>query len=341
MTTELLTGAYMPIRLGNEDFVFERKEVPVEFLKLDPANQRLGFRVARWRKEGKIATDSDLHSALWDLDSTKDLYQSVLQNGGLIEDPITRRDGTVVEGNCRTVVLREIHKKRPDDDRFERLFVQLLPDGVTEEQLVTLVGELHVAGKVRWRAYEEAEYVYKMNKDFGKTYDFLAAHIRWSRSKLSQKISAYEETRFYLDETGDPQGLNRFSHFEEFMKKRELRQRREAEPDLMSRFRQWVFVGKFPDAKDVRQLPEILANADAYQMFLDRSVQEAVGVLNQADPTRNSDLYYSVVMATRQLRNTPLAEINALRDGDPAKLAQMRELRDALDDLGKTAGIDL
>lgn len=339
--TNQATATPMTIRLGNEDFQLTRKRVPVDFLKLDAANQRLGFRVAQWIKQGKVTTDADLHAALWDLDTTKDLYQSVLQNGGLIEDPIVRRNGTVAEGNCRTVVMRELHKKYPKDERWKELFVQLLPDGVTEEQLVTLVGELHIAGKVRWRAYEEAEYVWKMNKVYGKTYDFLASHLRWSRTKLSQKIAAYEETKIYLEETGDPQGLNRFSHFEEFMKKRELRARAETDPKAMGQFRKWVFSGKFPDSKDVRQLPEVLANNDSYQTFLKKGIQEAVGVLNQADPTRSSDLYYSVKMASEQLRNTPLVEVNALRNGDKTKLNSLRDLRSALDELAEMAGVDL
>ena len=88
---------------------------------------------------------------------------------------------------------------------------------------MTLLGELHIAGKIEWRAYEQAEYVWRMNKEFGRTYDFLAAHLRWSRSKIAQKIGAYEETKHYLAEYSDPQGINRFSHFEEFMKKKQLR----------------------------------------------------------------------------------------------------------------------
>ena len=41
--------------------------------------------------------------------------------------------------------------------------------------------------------FDQAQYVYRMSKVFGKTYDYLASHLRWSRSKLSQKIAAFEE----------------------------------------------------------------------------------------------------------------------------------------------------
>src|SRR5256885_10244919 len=173
----------LSIRIGDRNFVLERKEVPVSFLKLDPKNQRLSYQLGQLRKEGKLGTDSELHDVLWAMDPVKDLYQSVFQNGGLIQDPIVKEDGLVVEGNCRTVVVRELNKKLPKDDRFPSLHVQVSPPNFSEEQLVTLLGELHIAGKIEWRAYEQAEYVYKMSKQFGKTYDFLSAHLRWPRSK--------------------------------------------------------------------------------------------------------------------------------------------------------------
>src|SRR6266568_9270134 len=138
----------LTIRIGDRDFVLERKQVPVSFLKLDPKNQLLSYQLGQLRKEGKLGTDTELHEVLWALDPVKDLYQSVFQNGGLIQDPIVKDDGLVVEGNCRTVVVRELHKKFPKDERFGSLYVQVLPSDFSEEQLVTLLGELHIAGKI-------------------------------------------------------------------------------------------------------------------------------------------------------------------------------------------------
>src|SRR5206468_9835190 len=95
------SGSKVTIRLGNEDFTVRRELWPVGKLRLDPGNQRLQYAL---RKFGLAATDEELHDMLWGLDQVKALYLSVLQNGGLIEDPIVKEDGTVVERNCRTVV---------------------------------------------------------------------------------------------------------------------------------------------------------------------------------------------------------------------------------------------
>src|SRR5262245_65488321 len=103
-------GSVLTFRLGNADFAVKRELWPVEKLQLDPKNQRLGY-LLRQHKKAPTVSDKELHKMLWDIDQVKSLHQSVYQNGGLLEDPVVRVDGTVVEGNCRTVVMRELRKR--------------------------------------------------------------------------------------------------------------------------------------------------------------------------------------------------------------------------------------
>jgi hypothetical protein len=331
----------IPIRIGNQDFILERRRVPVDWLKLDPNNQRLGYQLTLLKKEGRGNTDKEIQDLLWKIDAVKELYQSVLQNGGLIEDPFVMSDGLVIEGNSRTVVMRKLHKDFPGDERFANLFVRILPHGATNEQIITLIGEMHIAGKIKWDAYEEAEYMYKMHNDYAKTYDFLVAHLRKSRSKITQYLLAYEETKKYLNEYNDPNGIRRFTHFDEFMKKKELRDRIEKNPEFMKDFRKWVYEGKFPDSRDVRKLPEILNNSKAFEIFKKNSTQAAEMVLNKENPTRNSDLYFSIGETTKQLLNIPLAEIKELEAGNSTKLKILSDLNKALKEVATAAKISL
>lgn len=332
-----VNGLVITIRLGNQDFLLKREIRNIKDLKLDDKNQRISFKL---RQKGLVATDNQLHKLLWEMDSVKDLYQSIYQNGGLIEDPIVNSNNLVIEGNCRTVALRELNKKFPDDQRFSRLYVRVLPEGVTEEQLTLLLGELHIAGKIQWKAYEQAEYVWKMNKVYGKTYDFLAGHLRWSRSKLSQKIAAYEETKAYIERTGDPNGINRFSHFEEFMRKKALRDRRDEDPNFMLQFGDWIIKNKLPDSKDVRHLPQILDNHEAYQKFLTKGIKESIAVLYQADPSLLSNLYSTIDQAIAELKTISLQEIQTLKSGDQVRLDKLRKLKNALNDLEEFSGVN-
>ena len=124
-TGQTSNGTTITVRLGNADFDVKRERWPVGKLKLDPRNPRLGY-LLRQHKKGVPATDKELHKMLWDIDQVKSLYQSVLQNGGLLEDPVVYSDGTVAEGNCRTVVLRELEKKLPDRYPVEAGFPPLI-----------------------------------------------------------------------------------------------------------------------------------------------------------------------------------------------------------------------
>jgi hypothetical protein len=333
-------GNVLSFRLGNADFEVSRELWSVDKLRLDPGNQRLSY-LLRQHKKGPTVSDRELHKMLWDLDSVKALYQSVYQNGGLLEDPVVRADGTVLEGNCRTVVSRELKKKYPDDQRFQRVFVRVLPPNVTEEQISLLIGELHIAGKIEWRAFDQAEYVWKMSKHFGKTYDFLATHLRWSRSKLSQKIGAYEETKAYLERTGDPQGINRFSHFEEFMRKKQLRDRLEQEPDFIKKFSQWILDGKLPDSKDVRDLPAILDNPDAQRKLEKEGIRAARLVLQEANPSIVSNLYSAIDEASAQLETMSMQEAKALQQGNEAKKDKLQRLAAALRQVEEFARIKI
>jgi len=299
----------------------------VSELRLDPTNPRLGFAL---RKRGTTATDKELHEMLWDLDTVKALYQSVFQNGGLIDDPIIHADGTVIEGNLRTVVLRELHKKFDKDARWAKVYVKVLPEAVTDEQIMLLLGELHIEGKIEWRAFDQAEYVWKMNKEFGKTYDWLSNHLRWARGKLAQKIAAYQETKAYMERTSDPQGANRFSHFEEFMKKKPLRDMREADPRFMERFGKWVIDGKIPDANSVRDLPEIMNNPQALKVLEKNGVERARQVLYAENPALTSNLYSAIDRASEELESIPLNEIKELQAGDAARIEKIRRLKEAL-----------
>lgn len=334
---EAINGTTLSFPLGGRTFTVRRKLWKVADLRLDPNNQRLGYML-RTHKKGIPATDEELHQMLWDIDQVKDLYQSIYQNGGLLEDPIIYDNGVVVEGNCRTVCLRQLSKKYPKDDRFQQVHVRVLPTDVTEEQLMLLLGELHVAGKIAWRAFDQAEYVWKMNKVFGKNYDYLASHLRWSRSKLAQKIAAYEESRAYIERTGDPQGTNRFSHFEEFMKKKELRDKRETDPAFMIQFGDWVKATKFPDAKDVRYLTEILKSDEALKKFQKTGIREAQAVLHGKNPSLVSNLYSAVDHAAVELESASLSEITAIKDGDEARLQKIRRLVKAVRKLEEFTG---
>ncbi len=203
-----------------------------------------------------------------------------------------------------------------------------------------LLGELHVAGKIRWGAYEEAEYVWKMNNVYKKTYDELASHLRWSRSKLSQKITAYKGNKKLLRRNGRSEGQRRrFSFFEEFLKRKELRDKYNADPNFIKEFKKWVHEDKFNEALDVRDLPAIISNEDAFSKFKKGNLAGAKQVLILANPSLVSNLYSVLDQATRELRGIPLSELEDLRAGNKVKVQKLVDLHAALLNAAKHVGL--
>ena len=98
------------ITLGGMRVQVRGQELDLSVVKLDPANPRVANTVLVSAFGEGRALQLSLTKLLWDDPDVHALYQSVLQNKGLVERIIVRHDGTVAEGNCRTVVYRKLRR---------------------------------------------------------------------------------------------------------------------------------------------------------------------------------------------------------------------------------------
>jgi hypothetical protein len=105
-----------------------------------------------------------------------------------------------------------------------------------------LLADMHVAGKIRWDAYEQAKHVHDLFQVYGKTYDWLSNHPRLSKSKIIELLSAYRAMTEFLAAHPAPDNVRKFSLFHELMKKKDLRQRFLDDMQFKQRFHKWVLV---------------------------------------------------------------------------------------------------
>ena len=150
---------------------FARTMVGVDQLELDPKNPRIQYLVGQ--KAGMIS-EGELDNLLWEKDSVKALAQSIYQNGGVYEPVIVQKNGPkyrVREGNSRTVASRHLVAQYPNDSRFMTVPAMVFDVNLTEEDLAILLADMHVAGKIRWDAYEQAKHVYDLFHIYGKPYE--------------------------------------------------------------------------------------------------------------------------------------------------------------------------
>ncbi len=95
------------------------------------------------------------------LDHVKTLRTSIEANGGLLE-PVIVRGNVVLEGNCRLAAYRMLAKK--DLSKWAYIRCTVLPEDITEEQILSLLGTIHIIGRMDWNAFEKAGYLYRTQK---------------------------------------------------------------------------------------------------------------------------------------------------------------------------------
>jgi hypothetical protein len=326
------------VTLQKRSVFLTQADLPVELVRLDPANQRLAYKLSTM---GPNITETDLERELWGLDAVKALKRNIEENGGLINRVIVSTDGVVREGNCRTVAYRRLHEAYPDLEIWSKIPAVILPPNIEKSQIDILLGEMHVAGINEWKAFEIAAYVHQMH-EAGFNLDFLSVLLRKSKSKIQQLKDAYMATLSFL-KRNPREDITKYSFFEELLKRQKAL--KEVAPDwegLVEEFEGWV-VGDKPKlvrAINVRDLPEILASEQA-KGALSKGYSEAVRVLASNKPEIESDLFAVIVRATGALCEAPMSEIEDLRAGNEAKRRRLKDLHTALGKLAKLAECNL
>lgn len=326
------------VMIDGKEVEFRREDVPVDKLRLDPENPRLHYIVKSLLAGER--NDEKLHEILWSRDSIKSLAKSIHQNGGVMEPIVVLGDYRVVEGNCRTVCSRELVKMYPHDARFRRIPANVLLEA-TQGQVDVMLVELHAAGKIQWDAYEQARMIAHLNKHHGKTWDWLAAHVRMARNKLAQLIFAYNLTDEYLQANPDPVNVKKYSLFAEAAKKKEIKERIQEDNRFKASFFAWIRDGKLTDNKQVRRLPAILGNEAAREALERQGFAEAYKVLVKDKPSMTSDLFAAIEDTTARLRSAPFDEIQDLKAGNVQKIVMLRDLHRAIQDIGTATNIQL
>ncbi len=81
---------------------------------------------------------------------------------------------------------------------------------LTEEALAVLLADMHVSGKIRWDAYEQAKHVSDLFNAYGKTYEWLSNHLRLSKGKIRELLEAYHAAAEYLGLYPAPVNVKKF-----------------------------------------------------------------------------------------------------------------------------------
>jgi len=320
---------------------YTRGAVSVEECALDPQNPRIQFLIGQ---RAGIVNEGDLDELIWAKDAVKALGQSILQNGGVYEAVIVQRKDQkflVREGNCRTVACRRLLDQHPNDNRFKTMPALVFDVDLTEEDLAVLLADMHVSGKIRWDAYEQAKHVSDLFHIYGKTYEWLSNHLRLSKGKIKELLDAYQATTEYLSLHPTPINVKKFAVFHEIVKKKDLRERYKEDGRFKQSFHRWVSEERISDSKQIRDLTAILSNPEAVKALDQTGFEDAQKVLVRDDPSLQSDAFWAIKQATEKVKTLPADDIQDLKAGNPQKIILMRNLYRAIEDVAMLAGVKL
>ena len=215
------------------------------------------------------------------LDHVKTLRTSIEANGGLLE-PVIVRGNVVLEGNCRLAAYRLLAKK--DIEKWAYIRCTVLPDNITEEQILSLLGTIHIIGRMDWNAFEKAGYLYRTQKKSRRPIKAIADDLGMRVPDAQLSIKVYDRMR----EEDDMQP-RKWSHYFELLKNSTITNADEDNPDMriVSRVIEKIKNEDFTDAKDIRKIGNVIKsqNEDALDVldeFLDGeiSLEDAVDLTN-------------------------------------------------------------
>jgi len=293
------------ITIGGKKIKCEVKEIDIFKLKYYRQNPRVFSILSTFPDD---VTQEVIEQKLWQLDSTKELFQDIKRNKGLIEEIIVKGD-EVLEGNSRLCAYRKLFERASSEEEkklWRYIRAKILPKDITKEQIFVILGTFHIKGKAKWIPYEQASYLYRMVEEFNKSTKELSSMIGVGENVIKVAIESYKT----MNDAGI-RDLNKFSFFVEYFKNRELKKLREENPYLTNEFIKWVKEGRIPRAEKVRDLPTILKDKKAKKSFWydGEDFEECLYIAHKRHPEAIDSFYSNLKKTTRLLRDAPTQKI--------------------------------
>ena len=324
------------IRLAGRDVRVAHRNIDIYQIEYDITNPRIGFFIDT--TPDKLTQEAMPFALKKDKASYDSLKESIEINGGatypiyVIE--IAKNKYTVLEGNTRLLIYRDLHAKDPAKPDFRRIPSIVLPKDLTkkEEDFIRLIA--HLRGPTEWDAYEKARYLYHLWDKEGYNFDNLKKNTKLSINEIKANIDAFElMERQYKPKYGkDRKYVQRFSYFVEYIKDKKLQALLQKNRLSVKDFCKWVAEEKVSRAIDVRDLKEFFQYPQVSKKFLKEDYDAAMYELSTLRPEFSSRLYEDVRRVIDDLKKIGLGEIIELSNKEnDAKRKLLLDLQSLLE----------
>ena len=242
-------------------------------------------------------------------ESFKNLLPTVKEHGGLMEPVLVRWDTQeVVEGNSRLAVYRAL--AQTDRSGAWDSIPCHIASGLTQEQMVAFLSQVHVKGKTKWSAYEKANFAYVHRKK-GWSTEKIAQEFGESPGTISHRIRVIERMKRNRDEE-----FQHFSYYDVIERRPEIKRAVDEDSNLedflLTRIRGMerskVNSTEFTAQEMREKLPRIIEKPKVLKAFAkgDADLHEAY------ERARISRIEETIRKATGLLEDVGLAHVKGL-----------------------------
>jgi hypothetical protein len=301
----------------------QHTRLPIDKVQYDSQNPRLKYRKELYPDK----TDKEL---LFEEKDTPWLLKDIEQKGVL--DPIYVKfmNGTglwtVIEGNRRTAVLKELHEKNPENPRFVYIPARVLPEQTSAEQEALLMASYHVAGKIKWEAHEKAGHIWHMINTLRIPESELSSTLHMGVPAIKKAAESYGLLQhFKTIDAGRfaDKAEGKWSFFAEMLKIKDFNERHKKGQDWDDTFCRWVGEQRIQKAEDVRALPAIMKSIKARTLFYDEpadaAFDKALKVVNKNTPSRNSKFFKTLENVIASGKAATLNELQEASENEAAR----------------------
>ena len=306
----------------------------VEDIEFDRENPRIKMALEKY---GDRLDAERIHFALRSAtdgargtSSYSSLRDSIRASRGVMA-PVTvvkKDDGYVcIDGNTRLAIYKQFPKEGIEGNWSE--IKAIILDDADQRAIEAVRVSAHLVGAREWPAYEKARYLHHLRNQQFMDYGEMIALCGGNRTDIERQIEAYHDMNEYYRDVVDDTAfhIDRFSGFVELQRPKVKEAIFDADLDLKD-FGEWIRDGKIYRMESVRDLPKVLRDDDARNIFLNggpRSIEEAVKLIDQKTENENdqssnertldtASVYRLATVITRRINDLPYSEIRSLKN---------------------------
>lgn len=305
----------------------KQENLPVDLVELDRENPRIRRFLEDY--EGELTDDrialaldvaADTGEDGMGATSPEKLRNSILANKGIMQPIIVNRlaDGRLVciEGNTRLWIYRDFNGSGVEGDWST--IPAIVHDGLMGFEVDAIRLQAHLVGPRAWDAYSKAKYQWELHYKHMMPLDRLVDLCGGDRRDVQRSINAYADMENHfrkLHEPEEPYLTQRFSGFVELQSTKVKTAILKAGFNLDD-FAGWIKDEKIKGLAGVRQLPRVLGDKKARDIFVKKGLKAALDVLEKPEVNstlRDASIGQLARVLTEKLEALPWSEIQRLR----------------------------